>query len=548
MLQGKTSTLESYFKKNYKNAEWFINCLKDNFTTKMPYTAPGNDHTTGTYIEDIHVDQDVKLAYPEETGLTLGFSAPVYQDGKVIAIWSNRAAFSLVEDIISDSYKTIRNRIPSAEITLLDSLGNVIVDYDPSQRNGDTTFLHDMENTILKLNLAENQISPAIKAVNGKTGSEYIYNAKKKIFQAASYTHLKGAMGYPGMNWSVLVQVANSDINKEVINIRRNIELTVFGSLIILVLMGWIIGTRSIKPILSLVQGVARIAEGDLTVRASVQNKNELGILAETLNGMAKKLSQLILGIQNTAEQVSSSSRELSSSSQSLAVVSTEQAASLESTSASIKELVSSIEIIAENALKTNDISLRITKDAEIGSEAVQDSVSAIKRITQKILIIDDIADQTNLLALNAAIEAARAGEMGKGFAVVATEVKKLAERSQLAAQEIITLSKESGVKAEHAGKLIKAVIPVIHESSEWMQEITKICNKQSKNAEQIRNSLTQIEQASLQNSAASEETAASSEQLSSQAQHLKDMISQFKVKNHLQIPLRNETMRIRKR
>lgn len=528
--KGQAINTDFLFQKNFKDAVWFQNCIKGNFTAKTPFTAPGNDRMTGTYIEDIHVDADVKQAYPSDISLTVGFSAPVYIDGKVVAVWSNRACFSLVEDIIADAYTTLKSRIPSTEITLLDSQGNIIVDYDPTLQNGDTSIKHDMEKVIFKFNLVSNNVSSAKKAVAGETGSEYSFHARKKILQAASYTHLKGALGYPGMNWSVLVRVANTEINKDAFAIRRKIEITVFLSLVLLIAAGWITGNRSVKPILSLMQGVARIADGDLTVRTRIESKNELATLSQTINRMAEKLSELIQGIQSTADQVSSSSSELSSASQNLASASSEQAASLVETSAAIEELVSSIETNAKNALKTNEISLQVSKDAETGREAVQESVSAMKQIAEKITIIDDIADQTNLLALNAAIEAARAGDMGKGFAVVAVEVRKLAERSQLAAQEIIALSRESVTKAENAGNLINEVIPVIQQSSQRMHDIAKICKEQSTSAEQVRTAVTQIEKATQQNSATSEQTAASSEELSAQAQYLQEMISRFTV------------------
>jgi hypothetical protein len=118
---GKSVQSQALYRKNYRETAWFRALKAQQFTTTMPFAAPGNVTMTGTYIEDLHVDPDVKTVYPEDDGLTLGFSAPVYRDGKVVAYWTNRAKFSIVEDMLRMTQQEMKAAgFPSASVVLLD--------------------------------------------------------------------------------------------------------------------------------------------------------------------------------------------------------------------------------------------------------------------------------------------------------------------------------------------------------------------------------------------------------------------------------------------
>jgi len=286
----------------------------------------------------------------------------------------------------------------------------------------------------------------------------------------------------------------------------------------------------AIKPIGRLSAVVERIAGGDLSQTVESGSGDEVGMLFRSIAGMVNKLNTVVADVKTAADNVASGSRQLSSSSETMSQGTTEQAASAEEASSSIEEMNATIRQNADNAMTTEKIALKSSNDASESGIAVAEAVKAMKDIAGKITIIEEIARQTNLLALNAAIEAARAGEHGKGFAVVAAEVRKLAERSQVAAAEISKLSASSVEVAERAGAMLTKLVPDIRQTSELVQEITASSKEQSANAEQINNAIQQLNRVIQQNAGAAEEMASTAEELSSQAEMQLSTMTFFKV------------------
>ncbi|MGE5315241.1 MAG: methyl-accepting chemotaxis protein, partial [Acidobacteriota bacterium] len=309
---------------------------------------------------------------------------------------------------------------------------------------------------------------------------------------------------------------------------KKYMIILILGGVALGVAIGIYMSRMITKPVSEALESANRIAQGDLRVTLTAHSKDEIGQLIDALGVMIKSVSEVIADVRVASDNVASGAQQLSATTEQLSQGATEQAAAAEEASSSTEEMVSNIRQNADNAHQTDSIASRSAEDAKIGGESVRQTVDAMKKIADKISIIEEIARQTNLLALNAAIEAARAGEHGKGFAVVASEVRKLAERSQSAAGEINQLAATSVDVAVKAGEMLSKLVPDIQKTAELVQEISSASAEQSTGVSQINKAIQQLDQVIQQNASASEEMSATSEELASQAEMMKQSIAFF--------------------
>lgn len=453
----------------------------------------------------------------------------------------------------------------------------------------DNTF-----DTIMKQNIeeeAKNDSSLAQLAAihskmrRGETGFDSYEIGGVKKFSA--FAPVGGTDG-----WSIGITAPVSDFTSSTILgtiITLGLMLT---AVVITIFISLYLANRIGNPIKQCAKRLKQLAEGDLTSEVPVvTSQDETGMLAEatnvivaTMSGIIKDmefgleeiaggnfqvdskakelyvgdfqqmaasmyqlmehLSNTLLQVRVSADQVSGGSDQIASGAQALSQGATEQASTVEELAAAINGISGAIEKTADHALEARNQTVQTSSEVTICNQQMQEMIHAMERIRvssgeiRKIIkTIEDIAFQTNILALNAAVEAARAGEAGKGFAVVADEVRSLAGKSAEASKDTTVLIEgslqmvETGTQiANETAESLMRVVKETQKVSDMVDNIAGAAKEQADSISQVTQGVDQISSVVQTNSATAEESAAASEELSGQAQMLKELVAKFRL------------------
>jgi len=282
---GNPINTDKLYERNYANERWFQDALAGKF-----YESKDGSFT-GTVVDDAYVDNDVREIFGDE-GLALAFSAPVRSPkGKIVGVWRNVTKFGVVEEIITSYYQSLKEQgLGSAELTVLDKSGNILVDYDPSTQ-GTQDIKRDMS-VIGKFNLVDKGVEAAVSATKGQPGSiTRSLHARKQIEQTAGYAPLDGALGFPGMGWSVLVRVACEESLATANQLKQASAWTFGGALVLISLGSWFFA-QSISSIISqVVKSLEAATNRNYSVKVTKSTGGDLGKLINSTNSLLDTLT-----------------------------------------------------------------------------------------------------------------------------------------------------------------------------------------------------------------------------------------------------------------
>ncbi|MCG8550036.1 MAG: methyl-accepting chemotaxis protein [Desulfobacterales bacterium] len=451
---------------------------------------------------------DMRTYAPSANAPAQFLATPIKENGKTIGI----LAFQLSIDAI--------NRIMTERSGMGDTGESYLVGQDKLMRSD--SYL-DPDNHTVTASFADPEkgkvdTQASRDAISGKAGkmSMLDYNNNPVL---SAYTPIKVGETV----WGLLVEIDQAEAFASIRSIKVDIAIIALIAVVLIVLIAMFMARSIITPIKKGVAMARKMSDGDLTQTLDIDQKDEIGILAQTLNMMSSNLQQMFNDIvtgtqtlnsasielsavsgqissnaETTAQKstrVTSAAQEMNNNITSVATSTEEITSNIQMIVSATEEMTATIQELSKNTATGNETTSRAVEKAETVLDKVDALGAAAQDINKVSETISEISEQTNLLALNATIEAARAGEAGKGFAVVAGEIKALAQQTAQATKEIG--SKVSGVQSttDDSVKAIKSIVEIITEINSIVSSVAVAIEEQSATTQEIANNVSHAAQ-----------------------------------------------------
>ncbi|WP_186646975.1 methyl-accepting chemotaxis protein [Fluviispira vulneris] len=486
--EGKKNNSEKLYAMNFSKAKWFKETLARNFL-EDPKKGFSN-----VYFQDPNFNDLVEKVYQEKNYGTI-FSAFIYNiKGEAVGIISNHANFFWLENTISRVYDSFANSgLKSLEINLLDSEGNIILDFHPATNGYKNIVVHDGK-ILNKFNLVKEKQIAAINAQKGQEGVLESENVRRKEFQFTAYKLVTGMKIADKLNWKVLVRVDKGEALSAINKTKIIFALLLIAVLLLAIAVSIYYSTGLSKVIMEF---AAKLAHGN----------QELNRTSAEVNEESQKLSSASIQQTSALQETASAVNEISAMMNKTSEMANMSKRKSEENRKKITAGKSAIDKMVRSIGNIKTSNQNVLSEVFEGNKRISEIVKFISEIEDKAKLIDEIVFQTKILSFNASVEAARAGEHGRGFSIVAEEVGNLAQMSGNTSSEISALLENSVEKVRsiiddtknNVERIMLSSKEAVQSGEEVSRECMEIFEKIFANSEEVNSLINEISNSSIE-------------------------------------------------